>query len=304
MKKVRYQCKIDDVDERLDKVLLKILNDKSRSFIQNIILKKEVFVNNKVRKQSYRLKEGDIIELTLEDPIPLLIKKEDIYLDILYEDEIVIIINKPQGMVVHPAPGNYDKTVVNAILNHCGDSLSGINGIIRPGIVHRIDKNTSGVVVIAKNDLAHINLSKQFKEHTIKRKYVALVEGVIKDSEGIINKPIGRNKKIRTQMAICEDGKSAVTHFKVIKTYDNHSLIECTLETGRTHQIRVHLNSIGHPVVGDSIYGYKKQKFNLRGQMLHAKTLGFYHPKNNNYVEFTTDLPEYFKNLIEVLDKK
>jgi len=304
MEKIRYQCIINDVDERLDKVLLKILRDKSRNFIQDIIFKKEVFVNNKVRKQSYKLKEGDVIELTLENPVPLLLTKENVELDILYEDEVIIIINKPQGMVVHPAPGNYDKTVVNAILNHCGDSLSGINGIMRPGIVHRIDKNTSGVIVIAKNDLAHINLSRQFKEHSIKRKYIALVEGVMKSTEGIIDKPIGRNKKIRTQMTICEDGKHAVTHFKVIKTYNNHSLIECTLMTGRTHQIRVHLNSIGHPVVGDTIYGFKKQKFNLNGQMLHAKTLGFYHPKNGKYIEFTTDLPEYFKNLIEVLDKK
>lgn len=304
MEKINYQCKISDKDKRLDVLLQEILNDKSRSFIQNIISKGEALVNNKARKQSYKLKEGDMIELTLEDPVPLLIEKEDIDLDILYEDKSIIIINKPQGMVVHPAPGNYNKTVVNAVLNHCEGELSGINGVMRPGIVHRIDKDTSGVIVIAKNDLAHINLSKQFKDHSIKRKYIALVEGVMKDLEGTIDKPIGRNKKIRTQMAICEDGRRAVTHFKVIETFDRYSLVECALETGRTHQIRVHLTSIGHPVVGDTVYGFKKQKFKLNGQMLHAKTLGFIHPEKGEYVEFTTELPGYFQNLIDIINKR
>jgi len=280
-------------------ILLEILKDKSRSFIQNIILNGEVSVNDKNKKQSYKIKENDIIKLNIKDPVPLSIKKEDISLDILYEDQSIIVINKAQGMVVHPAPGNYEKTLVNAILNHC--DLSGINGVLRPGIVHRIDKDTSGVIVVAKNDLAHVKLSKQFKDHTINRKYIALVEGVIKESSGEIDKPIGRNSKIRTQMAVCEGGRHAITHYKVLKRFDNNTLVECTLETGRTHQIRVHFSSIGHPVVGDLVYGYKKQKFKLNGQLLHAKTLGFNHPENDEYVEFSSELPEYFLRVVEIL---
>ncbi len=303
MEKIKYLCKNKDEGKRLDVLLIEILKDKSRSYVQDMISSEEVYVNKKIKKQSYKIKENDLIELTLNDPVELLASKQDIPIDILYEDEWLIIINKEQGMVVHPAPGNYDGTVVNAILHHCEDKLSGINGIMRPGIVHRIDKNTSGLIVVAKNDKAHISLSKQFKEHTIKRRYVALVEGVIKDDSGTIDKPIGRDVKQRIKMAICQNGRNAITHFKVLKVYDNYSLIECILETGRTHQIRVHMSSIGHPVVGDDVYGFKKQKFKLNGQLLHAKDLGFYHPEDGRYIEFSSELPKYFKDILCILER-
>ena len=206
-------------------------------------------------------------------------------------------------MVVHPAPGNYTKTLVNALLYHCKD-LSTINGVIRPGIVHRIDKDTTGVLVVAKNDESHNFLSKQLQTHSMKREYIALVEGRLKEDKGTINKPIGRNKKDRLKMGIVDDGKRAVTHYEVLERYKNTTLIKCVLETGRTHQIRVHMASIGHPLVGDEVYGFKKQRFKLKGQVLHAKTLGFIHPKTKEYMEFTTNLPEYYNNLIEKLRKE
>ena len=221
-------------------------------------------------------------------------------LNILYEDNDVIVVNKDKGVVVHPAPGNYNGTLVNGLLHHCTD-LSGINGVIRPGIVHRIDKDTSGVLVIAKNDDAHNSLAEQFKEHSIKREYYALVEGRFSTLEGVIDKPIGRDKKDRIKMAVREEGKRAVTHYSVLEQYDKGvALVKCTLETGRTHQIRVHMASIGHPLVGDPVYGFKRQKFNIDGQALHAKTLGFIHPTTKEYIEFDSELPQYF---IELLNK-
>ena len=238
----------------------------------------------------------------MKEPKELEVEAENIPIDIIYEDSDVIVVNKAKGMVVHPAPGNYNGTLVNALLYHCTD-LSSINGVIRPGIVHRIDKDTTGILVIAKNDEAHNKLSDQLKEHSMKREYYALVEGRIKANSGTIDKPLARSKKDRLKIAIVEGGKRAVTHYEVIERFKNTTLVKCVLETGRTHQIRVHMSSIGYPLVGDPVYGFKKGKFKCEGQMLHAKTLGFIHPRTNEYVEFTSELPENFKGLIENLRK-
>ena len=294
-----YKFKVDEnsVGTRLDVFISNELEDKSRAYIQGIIEKENASVNGKCRKSNFKLKLEDKIELFIPDPIELNVKAEDIPLDILYEDSDVIVINKPQDMVVHPAPGNYTGTLVNALLNHCTD-LSGINGVLRPGIVHRIDKDTSGALVVAKNDNAHNSLAAQLKDHSMTRSYLALVEGVIKDDEGTIDAPIARHPKDRIKMAIVESGKKAVTHYKVIERFDGYTLVECNLETGRTHQIRVHMAKIGHPLVGDLIYGFKKQRFNLKGQVLHAKRLGFIHPTTNKYMEFDSPIPTYFENLI------
>lgn len=288
---------------RIDKYLCSMLSDKSRSYIQGLIEDKNIKVNNKDIKSNYKVKHNDIINISLPEPIELKVEAEDIPLNILYEDSDVIVINKPQGMVVHPAPGNYTGTLVNALLFHCKD-LSTINGVKRPGIVHRIDKDTTGVLVIAKNDEAHNFLSLQLQNHSMKREYVALVEGRLKEEKGTINKPIGRNKKDRLKMGIVDDGKRAVTHYEVLKHYKGTTLIKCVLETGRTHQIRVHMASIGHPLVGDEVYGFKKQRFKLEGQVLHAKTLGFIHPRTKEYMEFSTELPEYYKELLEKLERE
>ena len=290
-------------NNRIDKYLAEVFNGKSRSYIQGLIEKENIKVNGKSIKSNYKVKENDEILIAMPEALELEVEAEDIPLDILYEDNDVIVINKPQGMVVHPAPGNYTKTLVNALLYHCKD-LSTINGVIRPGIVHRIDKDTTGVLVVAKNDESHNFLSKQLQTHSMKREYIALVEGRLKEDKGTINKPIGRNKKDRLKMGIVEDGKRAVTHYEVLERYKNTTLIKCVLETGRTHQIRVHMASIGHPLVGDEVYGFKKQRFKLKGQVLHAKTLGFIHPKTKEYMEFTTNLPEYYNNLIEKLRKE
>ena len=263
-----------------------------------------LLVNNNEVKSNYKLRNHDEIIVSMPEPIELDVEPEDIDLNIVYEDEDVIVLNKPQGVVVHPAPGNYSGTLVNGLLYHCKD-LSGINGVIRPGIVHRIDKDTSGILVIAKNDDAHNHLAKQFKNHSIKREYYALVEGKFSKIEGTVDKPIGRNKKDRLKMAIMEDGKRAVTHYNVLEQYNNGTaLVKCTLETGRTHQIRVHMASIGHPLVGDPLYNSnKKQKFKLQGQVLHAKTLGFIHPRSNEYIEFDSELPKYYLELLENIRK-
>ena len=294
--------KVDEKSEgtRIDKYLSDMLEEKSRSFIQELIKKEKVVVNNKIPKSNYKVKAFDNIELEVPEPEILKVDAEDIPLNILYEDNDVIVVNKEQGMVVHPAPGNYNGTLVNALLFHCKD-LSGINGIIRPGIVHRIDKDTSGILVVAKNDEAHNKLSEQLKNHSMKREYYALIEGRLKNDSGTINKPIGRNKKDRLKMGIVEDGKLAVTHYEVLERYNGYTLTKCILETGRTHQIRVHMSSIGFPLVGDPLYGFKRQKFKLDGQMLHAKTLGFIHPETNEYMEFNSELPKYFINIIDKL---
>ncbi len=293
---------VDEKDrgERIDKYLAEIFVDKSRSFIQGLIEKDSIKVNDKTPKSNYKLKAFDEIEVTFNEPEVLNVEAEEIPINILYEDKDIIVVNKTQGMVVHPAPGNYNGTLVNALLFYCKD-LSSINGIIRPGIVHRIDKDTSGVLVVAKNDEAHNKLSEQLKDHSMKREYYALVEGRLKNDKGIIDKPLARNKKDRLKIGIVEGGKRAVTHYEVLERFNGYTLIKCILETGRTHQIRVHMASIGFPLVGDPLYGFKKQRFKLKGQMLHAKTLGFVHPSKNEYMEFTTELPEYFQEIIEKL---
>lgn len=297
-----YEFKVDEssVGKRLDVFVSSKFENKSRSYIQGIIEGENATVNGKCRKSNYKLKLEELVTLDIPAPRELDVKAQEIPLDVLYEDSDVIVINKPQDMVVHPAPGNYSGTLVNALLNHCTD-LSGINGVLRPGIVHRIDKDTSGALVVAKNDNAHNSLAAQLKDHSMTRSYLALVEGIIKSDVGTIDEPIARHPKDRIKMAVVESGKKAITHFKVIERFDSNTLVECNLETGRTHQIRVHMAKIGHPLVGDLIYGYKKQRFNLKGQALHAKKLGFIHPSTNKYMEFISPLPNYFEKLIAKL---
>lgn len=274
----------------------------SRSRIQKLAEQQYLKVNGKNVKSNYKLREKDLIELTIPDVEPVKILPEDIPLDILYEDKDVIVVNKPQGMVVHPAAGHMTGTLVNALLYHCKGELSGINGEQRPGIVHRIDKDTSGVLMVAKNDKAHQCLALQLAEHSITRKYHAIVFNGIKQEQGTIDKPIGRNPQDRKKMAITEkNSRHAVTHYKVLERLGNYTYIEAQLETGRTHQIRVHMTSIGHPLLGDMVYGTKKQPFSLQGQALHAKVLGFVHPTTKEYMEFEAPLPEYFLKLIEKL---
>ena len=285
---------------RLDVFLSNALEDKSRSYIQGLIEKENVKVNNAVKKSNYKLRENDKVDITVPEPIGLDVAAEDIPLDILYEDSDVIIINKPQGMVVHPASGVHSGTLVNALLYHCKD-LSGINGVTRPGIVHRIDKDTSGVLVVAKNDNAHNKLAEQLKDHSMTRAYVALTEGIMKKDEGVVDANLGRHPIEKIKMAVVKDGRNAVTHYKIIERFKTNTLVECRLETGRTHQIRVHMAHIGHPLVGDPVYGYKKQRFNLEGQMLHARLLGFIHPTTGKYMEFESPIPEHFQRVINVL---
>lgn len=300
MDKTVFIVEEKDKGTRIDKYLSDAIEGKSRSFIQGLIEKDSIKVNGKSPKSNYKLRTLDEIEVILPEPEVLKVDAEDIPIDILYEDDDVVVVNKRQGMVVHPAPGNYNGTLVNALLYHC-KNLSSINGVIRPGIVHRIDKDTSGVLVIAKNDEAHSFLSEQLKDHSMKREYYALIEGRLKNDSGTIDKPLARSKKDRLKIAIVEDGKRAVTHYEVIERYNGYTLIKCILETGRTHQIRVHMASIGFPLVGDPVYGFKRQKFKLEGQALHAKTLGFIHPTTKEYMEFTTELPEYFEALLNKL---
>lgn len=303
MENLSFNINSEEEGQRIDKYLSVMIEGKSRSFVQGLIEEKKVKANSKVIKSNYKLKKGDFVEVEVPELVELNVSAEEMNLDIVYEDEDVLVVNKEKGIVVHPAPGNYTGTLVNGILHHCSD-LSGINGVIRPGIVHRIDKDTSGILVIAKNDEAHNDLAAQFKEHSIKREYYALVEGKFSNIKGTVDKPISRDKKERIKMAINSDGKRAVTHYEVLEQYDKGvSLVKCTLETGRTHQIRVHMSSIGHPLVGDLVYGYKRQKFNIEGQALHAKTLGFIHPRTKEYMEFTSELPNYFKELLEKLRK-
>lgn len=294
----------EDDNERLDAYLAKELDEVSRSYIQKLIKENLVYVNDKHMKSSYLVKEGDFIKVNLPEPKKLEIVPEDIPIDIVYEDKDVAIINKSQDMVVHPAPGNYTGTLVNALIFHI-DNLSSINGIIRPGIVHRLDKDTSGLLIIAKNDNAHRILSENLKERNIKRVYMALVHGVLSNDEGTINAPIGRHGTDRKKMAVTQkNSKEAITHYKVLDRYNNYTLIEVKLETGRTHQIRVHMAHINHPVVGDPVYSKGKNEFGLDKQMLHAYKLGFLHPSTGEYMEFKTDLPEYFKNILNILENK
>ena len=288
---------------RIDKYLSSNLDFLSRSYIQKMIQEQNVSVNGKIVKANYCLKEDDEIEFQLPPNVEPDIEPEDIPLDVLYEDNDVIVVNKPKGMVVHPAAGHYSGTLVNALMYHCKDSLSGINGIMRPGIVHRIDKDTTGSLIICKNDNSHEIIAEQLKEHSIVRKYRAICMGIIKEDELTINAPIGRHPVERKKMAINEkNGKTAVTHVKVLKRLKNATYIECRLETGRTHQIRVHLSSMGHPLLGDEIYGDTKNKHKLQGQTLHAYILGFKHPTTNEYIETTASIPSYFNKLLKILE--
>ncbi|WHE07971.1 RluA family pseudouridine synthase [Thermoanaerobacterium thermosaccharolyticum] len=300
--KINIIAEKDDVDKRIDSFLASEL-DYTRSYLKKLILNGLVKVNGSSIKPNYKLKEGDSVDVNIPEAEKIDLMPENIPLDIIYEDDDIIVINKPQGMVVHPAPGNYSGTLVNALLYHC-KNLSGINGELRPGIVHRLDKDTSGVMVVAKNDKAHLDLSNQIKERTILKKYIAIVEGVIKDDEGSIEAPIGRDHVERKKMAVTEDGRYALTLYKVLERYKNNSLIEATIKTGRTHQIRVHMSYIGHPIVGDEVYGYKKQRFNLLGQALHSRLLGLVHPSKKIYMEFEAPIPEYFERLIDILKSK
>ena len=296
-----FSCDSDAV--RIDKFLVDNLDDVSRSAIQKIIDESGVTVNSKIVSKNYKCKSGDEIVVTVPDAKPLEAKAENIPLDIVYEDNYLLVVNKPKGMVVHPAPGNYTGTLVNALLYHCKDSLSGINGVLRPGIVHRIDKNTSGLLIVAKNDFAHNRLAEQIKEHSFKREYQAIVYGNVKEN-GTVDAPIGRSKKDRKKMCITyENSKNAVTHYEVIQSYGNFTHIKCILETGRTHQIRVHMASIGHPVAGDDVYGPKKVITKLRGQCLHAKVIGFVHPRTEEYMEFNSELPEYFSKFLQEIQQ-
>ena len=296
---ITFAAEADDVGKRIDVFAAENYEELSRSGLKKIIDAGGVTVNNKTVKANYKLRTGDIVTMNRPESVPLEIIPQNIPLDILYEDDDVIVINKPQGMVVHPAPGHYTDTLVNALLYHCGDSLSGINGIMRPGIVHRIDMDTSGVIMAAKNNNAHRSLALQLAEHSITRKYNAIVYNNIKEDEGTIDKPLGRNPSDRKKMAVVPGGRRAVTHYRVLDRLGKFTYIEAQLETGRTHQIRVHMTYAGHPLLGDSVYGPKKQPFNLKGQVLHARVLGFVHPVTGEYMEFESPLPEYFQKLLE-----
>lgn len=290
---------------RLDKLLCENLDGFTRSAVQRLIEDGNVTVNDVIVAKNYKCKAGDNVEIFVPDAKPLEATAQNIALDIVYEDNDLLVVNKPKGMVVHPANGNPDGTLVNALLYHCGESLSGINGVIRPGIVHRIDKDTSGILIVAKSDKAHIGLAEQIKEHSFSRAYETVVYGNIKEDKFTVCQPIGRDSRDRKKMAVTpKNSKKAVTHFEVIKRYGEFTHLRCTLETGRTHQIRVHCAYIGHPVAGDSVYGPKKVIERLHGQCLHAKHIGFVHPITNEYLEFESELPEYFVSFLNYLDNK
>ena len=288
--------------KRLDKVLSELLPDKSRSYIIKMIEEEKILLNNKPFKPSAKGQLNDEITILDIEPKKLEMTEENLHLDIVYEDEDVAIVNKPKGMVVHPGAGNYEGTLVNGLLYEL-DDLAEIIGVVRPGIVHRIDKDTTGLLMIAKNDKASLSLTEQLKNHTCHRKYHALVYGVISENKGRINAPIGRSKDDRKKMAVVKDGKPAVTNFTVLERFKGFTYIECQLETGRTHQIRVHLEYIGHPLVGDQLYGHKRKIVGDQGQFLHAKTIGFTHPRTGEWVEFDSDIPEYMKSFMETLEK-
>lgn len=295
--------KFDNI--RIDRYISEHMENVSRSYIQKLIKDGMVTANSKPVKANYKVQHGECIEINLPEPVSLDIEAQNIPLDILYEDEDVLLVNKPKDMVVHPSAGHMDGTLVNALLYHCKDSLSSINGVMRPGIVHRIDKDTTGVLIICKNDKSHNHIAEQLKVHSITRKYHAIVYNNLKDDTGTIDAPIGRHPVDRKKMAInYKNGKSAVTHYRVLERFGKYTYVECQLETGRTHQIRVHMSSIGHPLLGDEIYGSQKQLYKTCGQVLHAKVFGFIHPSTGKYMEFETSLPEYFEELIIKLRNK
>ena len=290
--------------QRLDKILSVVLSEYSRSFVQNIISDGLVLHSGKTVNKSFKPKSGDIIEFTVPEPREISLEPEDIPLDIVYEDNDLLVVNKPRGMVVHPAPGNYSSTLVNALLWHCKDNLSGINGVIRPGIVHRIDKDTSGLLLVAKNDNAHISLSQQISVHSLDREYRAVIHGHLKNSEGIVDAPIGRSLSDRKKMCVTnQNSKNAVTHYEVLEEYKDFSFIRLKLETGRTHQIRVHMAYLGHPVAGDPVYGPKNGVTSLGGQCLHAGLLGFDHPTSGEHIVLNASLPDYFTEFLRRINK-
>lgn len=295
---------VSDQEEllRMDVFLNQRIEDLSRTYIQKLIKEGYANVNGRCVKANYKVEYGDIVRLHIPESEVLDIVPQDLNLDIVYEDEDVILINKPKNMVVHPAVGHYTGTLVNGLLHHCKDNLSGINGVLRPGIVHRIDMDTTGILIACKNDVAHRDISEQLKAHSIIRRYLALVHGRIKEDEGSIDKAIGRHDIDRKKMSVdSKNGKNAVTHFRVLERFAEATLIECRLETGRTHQIRVHLASIHHPLLGDTVYGHEKDRYHLQGQALHAKVLGFVHPRTKEYMEFEAKLPAYFEELLQKL---
>ncbi len=302
METITLEVKPENEGERLDKFIADN-SDISRSYAAKLCDEGLVTLSDKQLKKKDRVSVGDKIVIQIPEPTELSVEGENIPLDIVYEDSDVIVINKPQGMCVHPAVGNESGTLVNGLVYHCGNELSAINGVIRPGIVHRIDKDTSGLLIVAKNNDAHLKLSEQLKERKALRKYIAIVNGNIREDGGTVNKPISRNPSDRKKMAVVAGGREAVTHFNVLERFGQYTLIECILETGRTHQIRVHMASIGHSIVGDPLYGIKKEKFNLNGQLLHAKTIGFEHPSTGKMMEFSSEIPEYFENVLKKLRK-
>ena len=304
----KIQVRVINEKIRLDAYISKEIEDLSRSMIQKLLEEDKINVNGKIEKPSYKVQEGDIIEVTIEEPKEVKIEAQDIPLDIIYEDNDILVVNKQKGLVVHPANGNPDGTLVNAIMAHCKDSLSGIGGELRPGLVHRLDKDTSGLLIIAKNDKAHIQVSEQIKNREVKKTYIALVRGTIAEDEATINMPIGRSTKDRKKMAVTKNGKDAVTHFRVLNRYTtnkgSYTLLEIKIDTGRTHQIRVHMAEIGHPVIGDSVYSNGKNEFGVEGQCLHAKRLEFVHPITGKEMKLEAPLPEYFKKIVEQLENR
>ncbi len=294
-----------NANQRIDKFLSDNLNGFTRNAIAKLITEGNVTVNKTVISKNYKCKKNDLIEVHIPDAKPLDVAAENIPLDIVHEDGDLLVVNKPKGMVVHPAAGNYDGTLVNALLYHCKDSLSGINGVIRPGIVHRIDKDTSGLLIVAKNDAAHLSLAQQIKEHSFHRAYQAVCYGNIKNDSGTVHQPVGRHPKDRKKMAVTDkNSKDAITHFEVLKRYNGFTHIRCILETGRTHQIRVHMAYTGHPLAGDAVYGPKKVITSLNGQCLHAGEIGFVHPKSGEYLEFKSELPDYFTTFLRKLENQ
>lgn len=303
MNNINVTAAQSDTDKRIDVFITEMLPERSRSYVQKLLKNNAVTVNGRGVKANYKIKEGDFVNVEIPQDEELSVEAEDIPLDIIYEDEDILIVNKPKDMVVHPAAGHYSGTLVNAVMNHCRDNLSGINGVLRPGIVHRIDKDTTGALIVCKNDRAHRSLAAQLEVHSISRKYIAIVHGHFKESEFTITTTIGRHTIDRKKMAInVKNGKNAVTDVKVLKELKGYSLIECTLHTGRTHQIRVHMASVGHPVLGDEVYGPKKCPIKgLQGQCLHAYLIGFIHPSTGEYAEYTAPLPDYMNELLRKL---
>ena len=299
MRTETFEVSYEHEGERLDKYVSMLFTEQSRSFFQKLIKDGHVSVNNKLEKANYRLKLEDFVQIEIPDAVEAQIQPENIPLDILYEDEDLLVVNKPKGMVVHPSAGHYTGTLVNAVMYHCKNSLSGINGEIRPGIVHRIDMDTTGSLIVCKNDESHLAIAEQIKIHSINRIYRGIVCGVVKEEEGTIHAPIGRHPIDRKKMAINEkNGKDAITHYKVLERFEKYTYMEFKLETGRTHQIRVHMASIGHPLLGDPLYSNGKSSYKLQGQTLHAMTIGFIHPKTGKYIEISAPLPEYFEKIL------